>query len=243
MHREAWQDSYTSLSPLSVQTVICLERYRRLKTTSVTSWQIIYLLVRLLVTHTHCHCTDLFCFYFLRQFACCSCWLIHQAKGKELLHWSLPNMLFALQANKSLCTPWQILVDTFKAIIWMIFYRATWCVLMERCRNTAWNRAVGGCWHRQTFRRASLVLLHKVLTHSSWHCGNCKPTLRNRNIEKSNAGWNRSGVTDCVAASYLKHAHTNTDTNCLHAHAASKTRERKGMHVGIINHSCEAVQQ
>lgn len=41
---------------------------------------------------------------------------------------------------------------------------------MEPCRNITWNPAVGRCWHR---------LLHKVLTHGRWHCGNC--SLRNRN--------------------------------------------------------------
>lgn len=71
-----------------------------------------------------------------------------QLQVKSYLPWSLPNVLFAPQANKSHCAPWQILIDTFRAIIQQIFYRDTLRVLMEPRRNITWNLAVGGCWHR-----------------------------------------------------------------------------------------------
>lgn len=142
-------DSYTSLPAPSTDTHLSKKKVeappRTLKTTSVTSddlWQIISLLVCLPVSHTLSN-IDLFSrFFFLERLsAAASVDLSIQLQVKSYSHWSLPYMLFAQQANKFHCASRQIQqIDTFRAIIWLIFYRDTWFVLMEPCRNIKSSR-------------------------------------------------------------------------------------------------------
>lgn len=204
---EAWQDSFASPSLLSAQTVICLERHRlhqgdekQPRITSDRSF--IILLACLSVTHTL-----IFMFYFSSDMFCC-CWLIHSTTVIP----PYPDMLFALQANISDFAPWQILIDTFRAIIWVIFYRDMRIVLMEPGRNITWILAVGGCWYRQTFSRASLVLLHKsfdALLLPLWQLWTCPE--KQKHWEKHRSGGNCCFVTDCVAASFPTHTHTDAN--------------------------------
>lgn len=147
---------HISLSALSTHRHLSGEAQtppRRWKTTSKHFWRIIYLLLGLPLSLTHC---NIYLFYFFFDMFCC-CWLIHSAPVIP----PYTDMLFAPRGNISHFAPWQILIDTFRAIIWVLFYRDTRFVLMESGRNITRTLAVGGCWHRQTFSRASLVLLHK----------------------------------------------------------------------------------
>ncbi len=125
MHWEAWQDSYTSPCLLPAQTVTCLERSRLYQGDEkqpqiISDRSFIIFPACLSVTRTmiliflFCVCVVLF-FFLERTAAAADSSFQLQV---EYFHWTLPDMLFAPQANKSHCVPWQILIDTFKAIIW-----------------------------------------------------------------------------------------------------------------------------
>lgn len=143
-----------SLPPLSTDCHLSGEAQappRRWKTTSDHFWQIIYLLVGLPVSHTH---YNIYVLFFLKHV------LLLLTHPFNYCDTSLPSHAIC-PAGKHIwfCTLADL--NTFRAIIWVIFYRDMRIVLMEPGRNITWGLAVGGCWYRQAFSRASLVLLHK----------------------------------------------------------------------------------